>query len=121
MKQAHEKVVAKEKEYSAKMEDIRKRNDEDIEKKVAEKVKFVAKKLDEESAKRRALFNQLQELKGNIRVYCRVRPCLSDEEKAMGTALSLFPSLPLCLSLPLSSPSPLSLSLSWAACRHMMA
>ena len=121
VKQAHEKVVAKEKEYSAKMEDIRKRNDEDIEKKVAEKVKFVAKKLDEESAKRRALFNQLQELKGNIRVYCRVRPCLSDEEKAMGTALSLFPSLPLCLSLSLSSPSPLSLSLSWAACRRMMA
>lgn len=32
-----------------------------------------------EVAKRRALFNQLEELKGNIRVYCRVRPLSKDE------------------------------------------
>eukprot|EP01043_Picozoa_sp_COSAG02_P011977 COSAG02_NODE_452_length_22047_cov_20.154502_2_plen_717_part_00 len=87
VKQAHEKVVAKEKEYSAKMEDLKKKNDADIQKRVAEKVKTVQKKLDEESAKRRALFNQIQELKGNIRVYCRVRPCLSDQEKEMGMGI----------------------------------
>jgi kinesin family protein C2/C3 len=58
-----------------------------VAKKVADRVKLVQKKLDEESAKRRALFNQIQELKGNIRVYCRVRPCLSDEEKAMGMGI----------------------------------
>ena len=69
------------------MEDIKKKNEADIEKKVAEKVKSVQKKLDEESAKRRALFNQIQELKGNIRVYCRVRPCLSDVEKEMGMGI----------------------------------
>ncbi|PRP85420.1 hypothetical protein PROFUN_06966 [Planoprotostelium fungivorum] len=44
-----------------------------------------------EVAKRRALFNQLEELKGNIRVYCRVRPLSSDEiENAHKSAID-FP------------------------------
>jgi len=30
--------------------------------------------------KKRKLNNDLQELKGNIRVYCRVKPCLMKEE-----------------------------------------
>lgn len=29
--------------------------------------------------KRRTIYNQIQELKGNLRVYCRVRPCLGNE------------------------------------------
>ena len=87
VKQAHEKVAAKDKEYTAKMEEQKKRYDADFEKKVADRIKLVQKKLDEESAKRRALFNQIQELKGNIRVYCRVRPCLSAEEKELGMGI----------------------------------
>ena len=36
-------------------------------------------KYETENALRRSLFNQVQELKGNIRVYCRVRPFSSAE------------------------------------------
>lgn len=38
-----------------------------------------------EVALRRRYFNQIQELKGNIRVYCRVRPLLPDEMEAEHT------------------------------------
>ncbi|CAD0018895.1 unnamed protein product [Aureobasidium pullulans] len=37
-------------------------------------------KLRQEETLRRKLHNQVQELKGNIRVFCRVRPTLGDEE-----------------------------------------
>eukprot|EP01052_Picozoa_sp_SAG31_P003620 SAG31_NODE_141_length_22675_cov_48.948879_19_plen_87_part_00 len=40
---------------------------------------FCKAKYEEEAALRRKLFNQVQELKGNIRVYCRVRPCVGSE------------------------------------------
>lgn len=46
-------------------------------------------KLIKEETERRALFNKYQELKGNIRVMCRVRPLLDESE---GTAADLdFP------------------------------
>lgn len=46
-------------------------------------------KLIKEETERRALFNKYQELKGNIRVMCRVRPVLEESE---GTAAELeFP------------------------------
>lgn len=46
-------------------------------------------KLIKEETERRALFNKYQELKGNIRVMCRVRPILEESE---GTAAELdFP------------------------------
>ena len=35
---------------------------------------------------RRRLHNQVQELKGNIRVFCRVRPFLPGEQTASNTA-----------------------------------
>ncbi|RFU26155.1 hypothetical protein B7463_g10193, partial [Scytalidium lignicola] len=38
-------------------------------------------KLIKEETLRRILFNQVQELKGNIRVMCRIRPAISDEEQ----------------------------------------
>ena len=40
-------------------------------------------KLREQEAMRRALHNQIQELKGNIRVFCRVRPSSEDEARAI--------------------------------------
>lgn len=39
-------------------------------------------KLIKEETLRRSLFNQVQELKGNIRVMCRIRPSFGDEEVA---------------------------------------
>jgi kinesin family protein C2/C3 len=39
----------------------------------------LVKKYKKEVEKRRKLYNELQELKGNIRVYCRVRPLSADE------------------------------------------
>lgn len=45
--------------------------------------KPLADRLKEESAERKRLFNQLQEIKGNIRVFCRVRP-LTNEEQTRG-------------------------------------
>jgi len=46
--------------------------------------KSLLAKLEKESALRRKYFNQVQELKGNIRVYCRVRPILEKETKSRG-------------------------------------
>ncbi|KAI5817185.1 P-loop containing nucleoside triphosphate hydrolase protein [Pyronema omphalodes] len=44
-----------------------------------EKNKITEEKLRNEEIIRRKLHNQVQELKGNIRVFCRVRPTLGDE------------------------------------------
>jgi kinesin family protein C2/C3 len=44
--------------------------------------KGLIKKLETETSLRRKYFNQVQELKGNIRVYCRVRPCSAKEREA---------------------------------------
>jgi kinesin family protein C1 len=52
--------------------------------KAAEEAK---QKLIKEETERRVLFNKYQELKGNIRVMCRVRPVLDDSE---GTAAKLL-------------------------------
>lgn len=40
----------------------------------------IEEKLRKEESLRRRLHNQVQELKGNIRVFCRVRPTLTDDE-----------------------------------------
>lgn len=87
VQQAHEKVVAKEKEYAGRVAADKKKWDTELEKIVAQRMKSLQKKYDEESNQRRKLFNQIQELKGNIRVYCRVRPCLSNEEKELGMGI----------------------------------
>jgi len=42
----------------------------------------------EESSERRRLYNEVIELKGNIRVFCRCRP-LNESEIANGSALSV--------------------------------
>ena len=44
-------------------------------------------KLRWEETQRRKLHNQVQELKGNIRVFCRVRPLLGDEMAANGAEI----------------------------------
>lgn len=87
VQQAHEKVVAKEKEYAGRVAADKKKWDTELEKILAQRMKSLQKKYDEESNQRRKLFNQIQELKGNIRVYCRVRPCLSAEEKELGMGI----------------------------------
>jgi kinesin family protein C1 len=47
----------------------------------AEKAQLTADLISEET-QRRVLHNQIQELKGNIRVFCRVRPALAHEPEA---------------------------------------
>lgn len=54
-----------------------------------ESAKVANEKLRVEETLRRKLHNQVQELKGNIRVFCRVRPTL--EEEADGQAKITFP------------------------------
>lgn len=46
------------------------------------KSETIEEKLRKEEAHRRRLHNQIQELKGNIRVFCRVRPHLTDEDES---------------------------------------
>lgn len=43
----------------------------------------------EESFERRRLYNEVIELKGNIRVFCRCRP-LNENETANGSAISVI-------------------------------
>jgi len=42
---------------------------------------IVATKYKEEQVKRKRLLNEMEDIKGKIRVYCRIRPC-SNSEKA---------------------------------------
>ena len=44
-----------------------------------EHLEIAVEKYKKEERRRRELYNQLMELKGNIRVYCRLKPCSSDE------------------------------------------
>eukprot|EP01060_Flectonema_neradi_P031662 TRINITY_DN4865_c0_g3_i2.p1 TRINITY_DN4865_c0_g3~~TRINITY_DN4865_c0_g3_i2.p1 ORF type:complete len:975 (+),score=306.90 TRINITY_DN4865_c0_g3_i2:85-3009(+) len=44
-----------------------------------EQLGIAVEKYKKEERRRRELYNQLMELKGNIRVYCRLKPCSSDE------------------------------------------
>ena len=62
----------------------------------------LAKNYTFEVSQRRYYFNRIQELKGNIRVYCRVRP-LSDKERAKEKTSDIitFPSEGAMVSLPL--------------------
>ena len=46
--------------------------------------KVLLAKLTHEETQRRALHNQIQELKGNIRVFCRIRPALVGEPTDLG-------------------------------------
>ncbi|XP_044286972.1 kinesin-like protein KIFC1, partial [Varanus komodoensis] len=46
------------------------------------RVELLEQKLHESEMERRLLHNTVQELKGNIRVFCRVRPLLADEQAA---------------------------------------
>lgn len=71
--------------------DIRREADEALALKKAadEQTAMYLDKLRQEETRRRKLFNQVQELKGNIRVFCRVRPALEEAEDA--TAQMTFP------------------------------
>ena len=50
-----------------------------LEAEIEVRLRDIHKKYALECAARRKIFNQLQELRGNIRVYCRVRPLLAAE------------------------------------------
>jgi kinesin family protein C1 len=66
---------------------------EDLEKKVAglqDQVNYLEEKARADEELRRKLHNTIQELKGNIRVFCRVRPLLKDEEQS-DTVQYIFP------------------------------
>jgi Microtubule binding len=63
----------------------------DLEEMLAEAVSSrdeIQEKLRAEETIRRKLHNQIQELKGNIRVFCRVRPALSHESVDEGNKLA---------------------------------
>eukprot|EP00824_Muranothrix_gubernata_P016118 TRINITY_DN3353_c0_g1_i1.p1 TRINITY_DN3353_c0_g1~~TRINITY_DN3353_c0_g1_i1.p1 ORF type:complete len:481 (+),score=113.46 TRINITY_DN3353_c0_g1_i1:25-1443(+) len=50
-----------------------------------EKISELEKQVHEDEITRRKLHNAIQELKGNIRVYCRIRPVLSSEKEKAGS------------------------------------
>eukprot|EP01064_Diplonema_japonicum_P029358 TRINITY_DN4727_c0_g1_i1.p1 TRINITY_DN4727_c0_g1~~TRINITY_DN4727_c0_g1_i1.p1 ORF type:complete len:959 (+),score=244.80 TRINITY_DN4727_c0_g1_i1:431-2878(+) len=67
-------------EWTAERDSLRKTADDAIKKMTEndEHLKFAIERYKKEEKRRRELYNQLMELKGNIRVYCRIKP--SDEE-----------------------------------------
>ena len=82
VQQAHEKVTAKEKDFQAKLKREQVRFETEMETKIADRMVGVQAKYEEEARARRKWFNLVQELQGNIRVYCRVRPRLQVEVSA---------------------------------------
>lgn len=91
VQQAHEKVTSKEKDFQAKLAGERKRFETEMEQNVAARMIGVQAKYEQEARARRKYFNLVQELQGNIRVYCRVRPRLPSELSAgleMGIAFT---------------------------------
>lgn len=73
-------MIEEETEKKAKLLEEKKEIVEYIEKSKKE-VEEIQEILVKEESLRRSLHNQLQELRGNIRVYCRIRPPLPSEEK----------------------------------------
>lgn len=63
----------------------------DSAKNAQEEKEICHRKLREEETLRRKLHNQIQELKGNIRVLCRVRPFLEHEKFENGLADIKYP------------------------------
>lgn len=57
---------------------------EDLKKKYTAECELLKKKYVEEYTERKRLYNEVIELKGNIRVFCRCRP-LNQEEVAKGS------------------------------------
>lgn len=53
----------------------------------SETIKELESKIREDEALRRKLHNTIQELKGNIRVFCRIRPLLSAEVSEFGSEI----------------------------------
>ena len=51
---------------------------------------IVSVKLKEESVKRKKLLNELEDMKGKIRVYCRIRPFSKSEKVEADRAISCF-------------------------------
>ena len=74
--------MSKEKEFQTKIAAERKRFETEMQHEIAARMVGVQSKYEEEARGRRKLFNLVQELQGNIRVYCRVRPRLADEVSA---------------------------------------
>ena len=65
----------------------------DMEITIEDKTKTIAElesQIREDEAMRKKLHNTIQELKGNIRVYCRVRPLLGSEIAEFGNVPSTF-------------------------------
>jgi hypothetical protein len=54
-------------------------------------VTLLRRKTEEHYVERRRLLNELQELKGNVRVHCRVRPLLSSESLVSDTSHIILP------------------------------
>ena len=79
VQQAHEKVKGKEEDFRQRLVVEKRRAQQAAEERMGDLLKEVQAKYETENALRRSLFNQVQELKGNIRVYCRVRPFSSAE------------------------------------------
>jgi kinesin family protein C2/C3 len=77
VQQAHEKMNSKEQEFQQQLATEKNRFDAELETEVQKRMQGIQQKFEEEAALRRKLFNEVQALKGNIRVYCRVRPCIA--------------------------------------------
>lgn len=57
-----------------------------------ETIKELEAKIREDEALRRKLHNTIQELKGNIRVFCRIRPYVGSEAKEFEEGNNVLPS-----------------------------